>query len=188
VGFDFNGKPHKVSLLPADPVYRDVPIDPDIAFVKTLNDAFGRWYNFRYTGALRGHFSVQSYSAFVREPTAHDPSIGFGADLYVVYQHEPDSRLQWIQVVNQAGGSQVDNLWRANPWYAYGGLVSIDGNEVVNFRDAPQVGAAGNITIDVRFVAETFLAQDTGKTDARGRGIVNIYGGFAWGWQARQSQ
>lgn len=189
VDFDFNGRPHKVSLLPADLVYRDKPTDPEVGFVRTLNDAFGRWYDFRYTGGLRGHFSVQSYSVFLREPSANDPSTGFGADLYVVYKPglPVDGNLQWIQVVNQAGTREVDNLWRANPWYAYGGLVSINGDEVVNFRDAPQIGVGGNIKIDVRFIAETFLAQDTGKKDADGRAIVNILGGFSWGWQARQS-
>jgi hypothetical protein len=63
-------------------------------------------------GGLTGYdeFNVQSYSVFVREPTADSPDTGFGGGVYVVY--EPDTRhgdpgihdtLQWIQVAATFG-------------------------------------------------------------------------------------
>jgi len=55
--FTFNGKPHRISLLPSgasdaafDPVYEDFPVDPDIDFKGTLAAAFGADYSFHYTG------------------------------------------------------------------------------------------------------------------------------------------
>jgi hypothetical protein len=121
----------------------------------------------------------------------------FGADLYLVYTPDPrssdppvDDRLQWIQVVRAiASGvpprSEVDNLWRANPYYLDGGATSIDGRDVANFHDAPQSAAQGG-DASQRFIAEAFLAQDTGRKDRAGRGIVNVRGGVKWGWNVEQ--
>ena len=33
------------------------------------------------------------------------------------------------------------------------------------------------------FRAEMFLAQDTGKRNAAGKDIINIFAGVKWGWQ-----
>jgi hypothetical protein len=202
--FTFNGKPHRISLLPSshpggssDPTYEDFPSDPAVNFEQTLADAFGAYYSFHYVGGFPGRkeFNVQSYSVFVREPTATDPTTGFGADIYVVY--EPDHRrgdpairdnLQWIQVVRQGDMKMVDDFWRANPWYLYGGLTSIYGNEVFNFRDAPQTNIVGDLTLEIEFVAETFLVQDTGTRDAAGRDVIKIFGGMKWGWHVQQVQ
>jgi hypothetical protein len=194
--FTFGGKPHRISLLPpGQPVYEDVPTDSDINFKQTLADAFGDYYSFHYAGGFpgRNEFNVQSYSVFVREPTEMDPATGFGAGLYVVY--DPDLRrgdpaihetLQWIQVVRQLDTSVVDNMWRANPYYLYGGRTSIYGNKTFNFHDVPQGGAQGNFTLDEQFLAETFLAQDTGIKDAAGKAIITIFGGIKWGWQVQE--
>ncbi|PZG01990.1 hypothetical protein C1I99_04710 [Micromonospora deserti] len=197
--FTFNGKPYRISLLSfdqagndPDPIYEDVPTDPDLAFKQTLADAFGAHYSFHYVGGFpgRNEFNVQSYSVFVREPTETDPTTGFGGGLYVAY--DPDLRrgdpgihetLQWIQVVRRFGATHVDNIWRANPWYLYGGLVSVHGTELFNFHDVPQAAALGDVPLDDQFLAETFLAQDTGIIDAAGKGVVKIFGGFKWGWQ-----
>ena len=201
--FSFNGKPHRISLLPlgpgnsADPLYEDVPADPDLNFRHILAGAFGAHYSFRYVG-LRGRqrFRVQSYSVFANEATPTSPGTGYGGDLYVVYD-SPDPTahddLQWIQVVNWSGGGRppepvLDNIWRANPFFIYGGLTSIHGAAVVNFHDVPQAVVAGDLTLDDRFVSESFLVEDTGKKDARGKAVVNVLGGIKWGWRVQRSR
>jgi hypothetical protein len=205
--FIFNGTPYRVGLLPLgqsgdspDPVYLDLPADPDLAFEQRLADGFGSHYNFRYQGGFRGRgeLRVQSYSVFVTESTQDGiAQVGFGGGLYVVY--EPDLRrgdparadnLRWIQVVRVTGGpqegpSEVDNMGRANPFYVYGGLTSIDGTAVCNFHDVPQAMVGGSIPLDNQFKGEVFLARDTGTKDASGRGVVDILGGLAYGWQVR---
>jgi hypothetical protein len=202
--FTFSGKLHRISLLPfgqpgdsPDPVYEDVPTDPTINFKQTVADAFGDYYSFHYVGGFpgRNELNVQSYSVFVREPTATDPATGFGGGLYVVY--DPDLRrgdpaihdnLQWIQVVRRIDGSFIDNIWRANPWYVYGGLTSIYGNEAFTFHDVPQAGALGNFTLNDQFLAEVFLVRDTGIKDAAGKEVIDIFGGVKWGWQVQEVQ
>lgn len=39
-------------------------------------------------------------------------------------------------------------------------------------------------TVAGQFIAEVFLAQDTGVKDRAGKDIVTISGGVKWGWQA----
>jgi hypothetical protein len=53
---------------------------------------------------------------------------------------------------------------------------------MVNFHDISQAGIMG-APADTRFLAETFLAQDTGRRTASGKTIIAIYGGIGWGWQ-----
>ncbi|MFF5205906.1 hypothetical protein [Streptosporangium sp. NPDC000396] len=201
--FTHNGKSYRISLLPFDqagdsphPVYEDVPADPAIGFQQNLAEAFGAHYSFRYAGGFRGRneFDVQSYSVFVRKPTENSPDLMCGADLYVVYR--PDRRrgdpgihdnLQWIQVVKSLGPA-LDNVWRANPFYPYGGLTSIHGDRVANFYDAPRVGVDAGPDPNVQFMAEAFLVQDTGVKDAAGKGVVNIFGGIKWGWRLHEVQ
>jgi hypothetical protein len=207
--FTFNGQPYRVELLPlgpggaADPVYEDVPADPTVKFQQTLADAFGAYYAFRYQGGFKGRdeFSVQSYSVFEQEPSDQAPMTTYGSDLYVVYRpdradpsvHKSHS-LQWIQVVNWSGTSSVDNADRANPFYIIGGLTSIYGEQVVNFDDIPQVGVGmgpggpggSSAPLSDHFIAESFLVRDTGTRDATGKDVVEVFGGFAWGWQVRQ--
>jgi hypothetical protein len=207
--FTFNGKPHRVSLLEfgqpggsAEPFYEDTPADPAINFRRTLADAFGAYYSFRYLGGFQGRdeFRVQSYGVFATESTEASPETHFGGGLYVVY--DPDLRrgdpdihdnLQWIQVVRAIDpiaptDSMVDNIFRANPYYPYTGLNSIYGTEVFNFHDIPQIGVMGNATLASQFMAETFLVRDTGVKDEAGKDVINVFGGIKWGWRVRELQ
>jgi hypothetical protein len=202
--FTFNGKPYRISLLPFDqpgnspnPLYEGVPTDPTIDFRRTLKRAFGPHDSFRYLGGLRGRgeISVHSYGVFVQEPTPQSPGTGYGAEIYLVCN--PDLHrgappvsgdLHWIQVISwQRTGmprqSVVDNFWRANPFYFYGGLTSVFGKEVFNFHDVPQATVIGTATLDDHFTSEVFLAQDTGTKDATGKDLVNVLGGVKYGWQ-----
>lgn len=216
VDFTFNNRPCRVSLIesgvpaaPTAPRYEDRPTDSDINFVEVLASTSGAHYTFRYLGGFpgRGELRVQSYSAFA----THDgPRTHFGADLHVVYtpnlaDGDPPAgdAMQWIQVVSHrdpvGAGSEVDNSRRANPFYIYGGLTSVNGKLLVNFQDTPQYGIqiasgtgpdAAAIADDEPtlgehlFRAETFLVRDTGRCDHSGRGIVEVYGGIRWGWHA----
>jgi hypothetical protein len=197
--FSYAGKAYRISLYPSDPIYRAVPQDPVLDYRRVLNDAFGAYYAFHYLGGFKGRneFNIQSYGVFVEEPTEARPETIFGGGPYVVY--DPDLRrgdppiqedLHWIQVPAFLGTaswpSSVDNSGRANPFYDLGGLISIFGNETFNFQDVSRVGGTGGPTLDVRFVAETFLAQDTGRKDSSGRCVVKIFGGFTWGWQVQE--
>ncbi|MGE7384268.1 hypothetical protein ACQKM2_02025 [Streptomyces sp. NPDC004126] len=204
--FTFNGTPHRIGLLPfgqdgdaPDPVYEEVPAEPAIAFRKTLADAFGESYAFRYEGGFPGReaFRVQSYSVFAAEPTPQDPGTRFGGGVYVV--HDPDVRrgdpgiresLRWIQVVRSSvpvdRPSEVDNMYRANPFYMDGGLTSVNGTQVCNFHDESVISLDANGPLEGEFAAEVFLAQDTGHKDSSGRGIVKVFGGLKWGWHVRQ--
>ncbi|MGW6195517.1 hypothetical protein ACWF0M_05155 [Kribbella sp. NPDC055110] len=202
--FTFNDKPYRISLLPSDgtgqnfdPLYENTPADPEVNFKATLATAFGAHYSFQYQGGFAGHseFEVQSYSVFAQGPSETSPGTSFGGGLYVVYRPDrrrgdpaADENLRWIQVVNLVSpavppDSVVDNFGRANPFYLYGGLTSVNGAEVFNFHDIPQGMAEGNLTLADRFVAETFLAQDTGRKDATGRAIINLLGGLRYGWK-----
>lgn len=207
VSFTFEGTPYRVSLLrfgqpgnSPDPVYQAVPSDPLVSFQDTLENAYGAYYSFRYTGGFTGgnEINVQSYNARALVPTAGSTMIGYGAELYFVY--EPDLRagdppigddLQWIQVVNTResggpGGSMVDNPGQANPYYL-GTVTSIYGRRLCNFFDGPLTGRAGKggTTLRGRQTFETFLVRDTGIKDAAGKGIINVYGGAKWGWQVQ---
>jgi hypothetical protein len=205
--FTFNGKRYRISLLSfgrsgaaPDPVYEHLPADATIDFKRTLAKAFDDHYSFRYTGGFKGReeISVQSYSVFVNEPTAQSPGVVYGADLYLVYNPDPrrgdppsHGDLQWIQVVNSraAGrpqGAVVDNIGRANPYYVFGGLTSIHGRDMCNFHDIPQTSIAGGGAVDDQFMAEVFLVQDTGTRDAAGKGVIKVFGGVKWGWQAQE--
>lgn len=212
--FSFRGQTYQIALLSfgqpdnsPDPAYEGIPADSAVAFKPTLDEEFGAYYSFRYTGGFsgRGEFSVQSYSVFANPPTQAAPSVTFGANLYVVYnpvrgRRHPaiDSRLQWIQVINWppfAGtASRVDNDGRIpNPFYGVaGGLTSIYGNPVVNFNDTPQIsllssGTGSTAIPPNEFRAELFLAQDTGIKDGAGKDIVNILGGLRYGFQVQEA-
>ncbi|MFF5205905.1 hypothetical protein [Streptosporangium sp. NPDC000396] len=213
--FTHNGKSYRISLLPFDqpgdsphPLYEDIPADPDINFRQTLAGAFGAYYSFRYVGGFRGRheFDVQSYSVFADQATEDSPGLSYGADLYVVY--DPDLRrgdpavhdtLRWIQVVRRFGPaglpeSYVDNAGRPNPFYVYGGRTSVYGQRVFNFDYANTPdrlqGPPGDDSAlaGVRFMAEAFLAQDTGVKNAAGKDVVNIFGGVKYGWQVHARQ
>lgn len=145
--------------------------------------AFGGHYDFRVLD-VAADFVVRSHSVFVAQDAA---GTRFGADLHLVYEPHGDAgppaddALHWIQVVSPSSGPAfVDNGGRANPFYPYGGRTSVDGRLVVNYQGV--LAAAGDCP---GFRAETFLARDTGRADATGRGIVELHGGVAWGWEAR---
>jgi hypothetical protein len=205
--FTYQETAYTVSLVPfgqpgdsPDPIYENVPADPAINFRPTLAQAWGAYYSFRYLSG-RGAFSVQSYN--VTAPTSTPSAVGFGGELYLVYQpdraRQPaiDDELRFIQVVcSNSGGagsalaSVVDNNGRANPFYGEGGgLISVNGNVSVSFYDRPGHGMGrgkGPVSLAPwSFMAEVFLAHDTGVKDAAGKGIVNIFGGVKWGWQVR---
>ncbi|MYS85160.1 hypothetical protein [Embleya scabrispora] len=203
--FTYNDRPHRVALLGfdrpgdlPDPIYEEVPADPELRFRETLETAYGAYYSFRYQGKFGGRdqFRVQSYGVVVREPTASEPATSFGGGMYVVY--EPDRRrgdpalddaLHWIQVAAFLGSpnrpAEVD-AGPAHPFYSYGGLSAINGNEVFNFHDMPQIGVMGLGTVNTRFLGEAFLARDAGRRDAKGRTIVDVFGGIKYGWHARE--
>lgn len=177
------------------PRRESVPITPDTASAKASSSTATRF----------GSFVADSTSA-------NSGALGtrFGADLHVVYA--PDlahgdppatDAMRWIQVVARRDpmgpATEVDNSRRANPFYIYGGLTSVNGRLLVNFQDTPQYGiqivsgpgpdAAGTADDEPTlgehlFRAETFLVRDTGRCDRSGRGIVEVYGGIRWGWHA----
>jgi hypothetical protein len=193
--FTVDGTAYRIALLLSDPCYEVVPTDPTVAFRDTLAAAFGAYYTFDYRYGLPGRdrFSVESYSVFadISDTGLGGVSVNYGIDLYVVYDGRYDATLRWIQVVNWSGsrtsGSYVDNSDRANPFYTIGGPTSINGTDVVNFVDTPQVGLlvglgnGGGALSDV-FRAETFLVRDTGRRDATGRTVVDVLAGLRYGW------
>lgn len=184
-----------------DPVYEAEPADPVIDFKRTLQKAWGAYYAFRYVGGFTGRtaISVQSYSVTVTEPTPTSPQIGFGCDVFLVYQPDPASSdppitadLRWIQVASEAGHSSTESAQRANPYYFPGGLTSVFGRPACSYYGG---GAGGIGTKPARTgraaafselaTAESFLVLDTRRKDHAGKGIINIYGGVKWGWQVR---
>jgi hypothetical protein len=192
VDFSYNGAPHRISVLPLS--YADVPSEPALGFQDILADTFGEYYAFHYQGGFHGQFLVQSHGVFADEATESIPETRFGGGLYTVYRPDlrrgdPQARdtLGWIQVAAVSGSldrpPEVDRFGRANPFYVFGGLTSINGDPVVNFHDISQAGIMG-APADTRFLAETFLAEDTGRKAASGKTIIAIYGGLRWGWQA----
>lgn len=206
--FSWHGTTYRVSLLSFGkqgddpvPVYEAIPGDATARFKHTLARKWGKYYTFRYLGGLddAATFTVESYGAFHGKPPnpRRQSGILVGADLYVVY-HPGGSRSrpaigsdpQFIQVAYfRIGTGQGDHLVdtdRANPFYGEGGgLTSVNGNPSVSFSDFVRQGYSGPELPPNYFIAETFLAQDTRKKDAAGRDIVNIFGGFKWGWQLR---
>ncbi|WP_129842035.1 hypothetical protein [Streptomyces sp. RFCAC02] len=196
--FDFGGRRYSVGLSAPDPVYIEAPSDPDLAFESTLEAGFGEHYAFRYLGGLpRGAaFSVQCHSVFATGPTDEFPQTSFGGGVYAEYLPGGSGggdALRWIQVARWLGAgsgmpSRVDNFDRANPFYLYGGSTSVDGRRVCNFHDIPQKSVDGTMTLDDGFVAEAFLARDTGRTDGAGRGVVELLGGLRYGWQVEEVQ
>ena len=202
--FTVSGKRYRISLMPfgrhaPDPVYEPVPSDPAVDFRRTLAGKFGAYYSFRYRGGLSGQdeLCVQCYSVFAQQSGA-----AFGAELYVAYH--PDERrgdpparsdLKWIQVARWAGtggpspARYVDGGARANPFYLTGGLISVFGTQVFNFDNLIEVqappGAGGGAALSVTYVAEAFLARDTGAKDAAGKDVIELSGGIKYGWQLR---
>ena len=207
--FTFQDTAYTVSLMPfgqpggsPDPVYEDVPADATINFRQTLDQAWGAYYSFRYLGG-HGTYSVQSYNVTANVPTPS--AVSFGGEVYLAYQpgrgRHPaiDDEIRFIQVVcrNSAGAgsalaSTVDNNMRANPFYGEGGgLISVNGTVSVNFYDRPGQGMGGSkVPVSLApfsWLAEVFLAQDTGVKDAAGKDIVYISGGVKWGWQVQNA-
>jgi hypothetical protein len=199
--FTFHGSKYRISLLPIgqpgdtpNPVYEDTPADPTVTFRHTLTAAYGRYYSFHYAGG-QGQFSIQSCNVFARVTTKPQPTLNYGADLYVVYQpaHHgkpvSPSELQWIQVIywrngpHGPGGSSTVDSGRANPFYIWGGFTSINGTQVVNYYDQPQLIIQQDTTLSDLFIAELFLARDTGTKDSAGKDIVTIYDGLKYGWR-----
>lgn len=209
--FTSHGRSYRISLLgfdqpggATDPVYEAEPNDPDIAFERTLDDAFGDHYSFRYGAGLRDQerFRVQSYSVFVSQASEVSP-LTYGTDLYVVY--EPDARrahpaaqgtLLWVRVVHRApeGGravSYVDNIGGVHPFTATGGRTSILGEQVVNLdyvdgieRFPGRPGDPG--VIPERFMAEVFLVRDSRRQDQSGKDVVRVLGGLKYGWRVEE--
>jgi hypothetical protein len=174
--FVVDGRPWRVSLLGtavvSDPRYLDRPGDEFAALLEKEEH-----YTFEYRDGFHGVLTVRSYSVFL-EPG------GFGADLHLVYEPEPrrgdppaDDAMQWIQAVFP--DNELDRGGRANPFYPYGGCTSVDGCLVVNVQGC-LAGSPGTR----RAEAETFLVRDTGRCDTAGRGVVEVFGGVRWGWEA----
>jgi hypothetical protein len=197
VEFVVDGRPWRVALLASDvpqgdPYYQGRPSE---AFTAVLEQTFGDHYDFRYQHGSPG-LTARSYSVFVTQDAT---GTRFGADLHLVYEpdrhpglnvaegsdrHDPpaDDATHWIQVVRQADAvANLDHDGRANPFYPYGGRTSVDGHLLVNYQGCLQTACC---SAPLRVCAETFLARDTGRLDAAGRGIVEIYGGVVWGWEA----
>jgi len=205
--FELAGRHYRIGLVtfgqPAgapNPVYETVPSDSAIAFKRTLERKFGRYYAFRYHGGLSGksEFRVQCYSVF-----ATPQQSSFGAELYVVY--EPDvhagdppaeAQLKWIQVARWTGAGgpgpapYVDDQRSANPFFDSGGLIPILGTRVFNFQNPITAqlsrGQGGDRVLSTRYLAEVFLARDTLTRDAAGRDVIEIFGGIKYGWQLQE--
>lgn len=202
--FTYNTRACRVELHPIDPVYKDVPGGGAGGFRQVLDETSRDHYTFRYRGGFRGRneLKIQSYSVFAIQ---NGPETRFGADLHVVYEPDlhagdpaADDSIQWIQVVRRvdpAGAAvEVDNAHRANPFYVFGGLTSINGTSVVNFQDTPQTGVQSLVRPGEEppglgehvFLAETFLVRDTRRRTTAGKDIVEVYGGLKWGWRAHE--
>jgi hypothetical protein len=212
--FTVRGTTNEVSLLAfgqpenaPDPIYEPEPSDPTIAFKRTLQKAWGKYYSFRYTGGLRGGsaISVQSYSTVA---TATATRISFGCDLFLVYEPDPTSGdppitadLRWIQVQNTGGRSSTEFQQRANPYYFPGGLTSVYGKPACSFygvsgggigvapprtSQSPRAdtGSAGLNGV----MAESFLVHNTRQKDRAGKGIIDILAGVKWGYQVQPVQ
>jgi hypothetical protein len=200
-----DGRTYTVSLAPADPIYMGTPSNDKTVpyYQKVLNAAFGASCAFNYVGGFKGEneFNVQSYSAFASDGGK------FGADLYVVYNPgtgDPaiNGDAHWIQVIwnnvapKMNGQSYtpgmvsniVDNDGAANPYYGgVGGITTINKQQVFNFYDRPTRTsaelAAYNFASPLEWTAENFLVVDTNKLNDKDQEIINVYGGFSWGWQ-----
>lgn len=193
-----------------DPVYEGEPSDPTINFKATLRKAWGAYYSFHYTGGLSGRsaISVQSYSVAVSEPTAAHPDLGYGCDLFCLYEPDPNSSdppitadLRWIAVSYSHGRSSTEFAQRACPYYFPGGFTSVYGKPACSFYSAPNAGigvpppgkgpttgAGSGPAISSQEMSETFLALDTGRKDHAGKGIIDILGGVKWGYQVQPVQ
>jgi hypothetical protein len=196
----YDRKTYRISLLSfgqagssPNPVYEAVPTDPYVAFKKTLAQAFGRHYVFRYLSGLPSgaKFVVESYSVYV-DRTAKEGA-KWGADLYAIYEPGKTgpaikSDVNFIQVVYASaylprgyGKRFVDNQYPKVPYAGEGaGLTSINGHRIVNYYDRVML-LSGTPQSNV-FRAETFLVKDTGRRNAAGKKIVDIYGGIEWGF------
>lgn len=197
--FVHNGKVFRIELVTPHPVYRDRPVDPEVAFERTLADAFGATYAFRYTGGDgRGELRVQSYGVTASEPVGGRPLL-YGGDVYVVYQPDhraadrrADRMLRWIQVARVPGRSGareslLDNGRRANPYHVSGGRTSAAGASVVNFYHCLLSPVIDDVPIRPdRFVAESFLVCDTRTHNSAGKAVVEVYGGIRYGWQVHE--
>ena len=203
--FKLAGRHYRIGLVgfgpsgsSPDPIYETAPSDSTIAFRRTLEREFGRYYAFRYQGGFKGQreFSVQCYSVF-----AEPEQSSFGAELYLVYNPDrragdppAEAQLKWIQVAHWTGtGSAsaapyVDNTASANPFFVSGGLISIHGTRAFNFQNPitaqPSKGHHG--ALSARYLAETFLARDTLTKDKAGKDVIEIYGGLKYGWQLQE--
>jgi hypothetical protein len=202
----YDHKSYRISVLPfgqagssPNPVYEAVPKDPDVAFKKTLSQEFGGHYTFRYLGGLPSgaKFVIESYGVHLYRRTK---GLVWGSDMYAVYTPGKagpanSGDLQFIQVYSTryapsgAVGSRVDTP-RSNspaPYYGEGaGLTTVKGHQIVNFYDpgpgvpfpvSPHGGTGPQVDR-----LETFLAKDTGRRNAAGKKIVDIYGGIEWGF------
>jgi hypothetical protein len=200
-----DGRTYTISLAPADPIYMGTPSNGTTLpfYQKVLTAAFAANSAFNYVGGFPGEneFNVQSYSAFASNGGR------YGADMYVVYNPgagDPaiNGDAHWIQVIwnnvapTMNGQSYtpgkvsniVDNDGAANPYYGgVGGTTTINKQQVFNFYDRPARTsaelAAYNFKTPLEWTAENFLVVDTNKLNAKGQEIINVYGGFSWGWQ-----
>jgi hypothetical protein len=181
-----------------NPVYEAAPADPYVAFKKTLAQAFGRHYVFRYLSGLPSgaKFVVESYSVYIDR--AGKEGAKWGADLYAIYEPGKtgpaiNSDVNFIQVVYNSyhppgyGNRFVDNQYPKVPYAGEGaGLTSVNGHRIVNYYDRVMV-ISGPPQSQV-FRAETFLVKDTGRTNAAGKRIVDIYGGIEWGFAFKTAE
>jgi hypothetical protein len=211
VRLSYGGNTYRIALLrfgqaglSPSPVYEAVPEDPGVAFQKTLAREYGRHYTFRYLGGLPSgaRFIIESYGVRLhRVRLPHGGSgLDWGGDLYAIYKPGKagpaiSSDLQFIQVVSDryasgGGGSRVDvsDPHSRAPYSGEGaGLTTVHGrHRIVNFYD-PGPGQIGPVSPHGGsgpqvFRLETFLARNTGRATAAGKKIVDIYGGFKWGF------
>jgi hypothetical protein len=178
--FVHNGLRYRIELCPL--AYAAAP---SVDFVHHVEAAFGARYVFRYAGGLPadGSLRVRSYSAFA---TGAPPV--YGADLYAVYEGDPDPAraLRWIQVVRPSSGPVfVDNGGRANPFLPTGGPTSVNGRRLVNLYSVVSADPpAATTDLTCECVAEVFLAHDTGVRDRSGYDTIVVTGGLRYGWRA----
>jgi hypothetical protein len=164
----------------------------------SLGHTFGNTYSLVAVpfSAPNNELTIKSYSTFAVTGG------GVGADMYVSYTqvggNDPAAAsVQWLQVVAdnwsitqapQGPGNPealVDVTAASNvPFYDQSYDANIGSTYLFDrpTRDTTQL-ANYNGAFPLTWTADTFAVVDTHTNDANGKDIIDVYGGFQWGWQ-----
>jgi hypothetical protein len=163
-----------------------------------LGHNFGTGYSLAQAAFTdKNELTVKSYSTFATTGGT------VGADMYVSYSKmgakDPAANtVQWLQVITdnwsivtgtgQPGVKEtlVDvKKTSASPFYNDSYDANVGG--LTYLFDAP--GRSSNDLADYKgtfplsWTAQTFAVVDTHTNDRNGKDILDVYGGFSWGWQ-----